>query len=54
MVPVENAWALLKSKVRARQATNIPDLWQYFEKLAYSFPTSCKLIVEAKGHATKY
>ena len=66
MVLIENAWALLKSKVRATHPSNVHELWQYcqeewaaippeyFEKLAYSFPTRCKLIVDAKGHATKY
>ena len=64
--PIENAWKILKSNVKARHPKNKAELWkfaqeewarippEYFAKLAYSFPKRCQKIVQAKGHAIDY
>ena len=64
--PIENAWKILKRRVKARYPKNKADLWkysqeewakiptEYFQTLAYSFPTRWQKIVAAKGHAVDY
>ena len=64
--PIENMWAELKKRVRARRPTNLTQLHQlyqeewatihpsYFGKLVEGYPKHLTQVKQFKGNATKY
>jgi transposase len=65
--PIENAWRVMKSRLKQSTLSNIEDLkkeiirvWisemspEYFKKLSYSMPKRLENVIRAKGHMTKY
>ena len=64
--PIENVWAELKKRVRARRPTNLTQLHQlcqeewakihptYFGKLVEGYPKGLTQVKQFKGNATKY
>ena len=65
--PIENAWNVMKQKIQSQPISSLEALKQqikniwvkemdpaYFEKLACSMPKRLKMVIKAKGNATKY
>jgi transposase len=65
--PIENAWKVMKSRVRRLATSNLEELkkeivrvWieemspEYFEKLSDSMPRRLEEVIKAKGQITKY
>ena len=68
MNPIENLWAIIKAKIRARNAftkqaiiSSFIDIWhrdsdvqEMCQKLVFSMPRRVTALLEAKGQHTKY
>ena len=64
--PIENLWAIIKSKLKGRDTSSVPkleaavrDIWNNLDKstlqnLALSVPDRFKEVIARKGRPTKY
>ena len=64
--PIENLWSILKRKVGLTKPSSLPELWENLrqswqqisqaeiDKLIASMPQRIKLVIKAKGGATRY
>uniref|UniRef100_A0A8C9YFM3 Tc1-like transposase DDE domain-containing protein n=1 Tax=Sander lucioperca TaxID=283035 RepID=A0A8C9YFM3_SANLU len=54
--PIENLWAALKRRVRARRPTNLTQLHQFCQKewLVEGYPKRLAQVKEFRGSSTKY